>query len=347
LFVTVFLELERTRTFNPLEAQEYVTHGLSRERLLRMLRTMIEIRRFEERVEQLYLREGVLVGPTHLYLGQEAVAAGAVGALEAEDLITTTYRGHGHAIAKGVPLKMLMAELFGKATGTCKGLSGSMHAAMYPEKGSVYATAIVGSGIPIAVGIGLGLRQLGKNQVVMTFFGDGASNTGAFHEAMNLASVWKLPVIFLCENNLYGMSTRADQAIAAENVASRAQAYRMQSMIADGNDVGAVFVAAKEAIEYARTGQGPTLLECMTYRLKGHGVYDKAEYRPEEETKQWLKKDPINGLEAKLLKAKLASQAEMDQIEREVAAEVEEAVAFAKTSPVLEFEDLSEYVYGR
>jgi len=312
-----------------------------------MLRTMIEIRRFEERVEQLYLKEGVLVGPTHLYLGQEAVAAGAVAALEPEDLITTTYRGHGHAIAKGVPLKMLMAELFGKATGTCKGLSGSMHAAMYPEKGSVYATAIVGSGIPIAVGIGLGLQHAGKHQVVMTFFGDGASNTGAFHEAMNLASVWKLPVIFLCENNLYGMSTRADRVIAAENVASRAQAYRMQSMIADGNDVGAVFVAAKEAIEYARTGQGPTLLECMTYRLKGHGVYDKAEYRPEEETREWRKRDPIKGLETKLIKAGLASQPEIERIEREVTAEMDEAVAFAKNSPVLEFEDLPEYVYGR
>jgi TPP-dependent pyruvate/acetoin dehydrogenase alpha subunit len=335
------------KIFNTLEPQEYVTHGLSREKLLRMLRTMIEIRRFEERVEQLYVREGLLVGPAHLYLGQEAVAAAAVGALEPEDLITTTYRGHGHAIAKGVPLKMLMAELFGKATGTCKGLSGSMHAAMYPEKGSVYATAIVGSGIPIAVGIGLGLQREGKHRVVMTFFGDGASNTGSFHEAMNLASVWKLPVVFLCENNLYGMSTRADRVIAAENVASRAQAYRMQSMIADGNDVGSVFVAANEAIQFTRTGQGPILLECMTYRLKGHGVYDKAEYRPDEETEEWLKRDPIKGLEAKLIKAGLASQPEMEQIEREVAAEINEAVEFSKSSPVLPFEDLAEYVYAR
>jgi TPP-dependent pyruvate/acetoin dehydrogenase alpha subunit len=308
---------------------------------------MIEIRRFEERVEHLFLQEGTLIGPSHLYLGQEAVAAGAIGALNDDDLITTTYRGHGHAIAKGVPLKLLMAELFGKATGTCKGLGGSMHVAIYPEKGSVYATAIVGSGIPIANGIALALQQAGKRQVVMTFFGDGASNTGSFHEGMNLASVWKLPVIFVCENNLYAMSTRADQAVAAETVASRAEAYRMRNVLTDGNDAVAVFLAAKEAVENAKNGQGPTLLECMTYKLKGHGVYDKAEYRPKEEVEQWLKRDPINNFEARLLEAKLATQADFDQIEKQVAAEVEESVAFAKTSSVLPFEDLMKYVYAR
>jgi len=339
--------MELTRTFKSLEAGDHARHGLSRERLLQMLRRMIEIRRFEERVEHLFLQEGALIGPSHLYLGQEAVAAGAVGALNDDDLITTTYRGHGHAIAKGVPLKLLMAELFGKATGTCKGLGGSMHVAIYPEKGSVYATAIVGSGIPIANGIALALRQAGKRQVVMTFFGDGASNTGSFHEGMNLASVWKLPVIFVCENNLYAMSTRADQAVAAESVASRAEAYRMRSILTDGNDAVAVFLAAKEAIENARNDKGPALLECMTYKLKGHGVYDRAEYRPREEVEQWLKRDPINNFEASLLEAKLATQADFDQIEKQVAAEVEESVAFAKTSSVLPFEDLMKYVYAR
>lgn len=312
-----------------------------------MLRKMVEIRRFEERVERLFLQEGALIGPSHLYLGQEAVAAGAVGALNDDDLITTTYRGHGHAIAKGVPLKMLMAELFGRSTGTCKGLGGSMHAAIYPEKGSVYATAIVGSGIPIAAGMALALQQAGKRQVVMTFFGDGATNTGAFHEGMNLASVWKLPVIFVCENNLYAMSTRTDRAVAAKSVASRAQAYQMHSVAADGNDPVVVYLAAKEAIENARSGQGPALLECMTYKLKGHGVYDKAEYRPKEEVEQWIRKDPINGLEAKLLKVNLASRAEIDRIEKEIADEVEESVTFAKASPVLPFGDLSKYVYAR
>ena len=339
--------MEITRTFKSVDAGNYARHGLSRERLLQMLRRMIEIRRFEERVEHLFLQEGVLIGPSHLYLGQEAVAAGAIGALNDDDLITTTYRGHGHAIAKGVPLKLLMAELFGKATGTCKGLGGSMHVAIYPEKGSVYATAIVGSGIVIANGIALALRQAGKRQVVMTFFGDGASNTGSFHEGMNLASVWKLPVIFVCENNLYAMSTRADQAVAAESVASRAEAYRMRSVLTDGNDAVAVFLAAKQAIENARNGHGPTLLECMTYKLKGHGVYDKAEYRPKEEVERWLKRDPINNFEARLLEAKLATQADFDQIEKQVAAEVEESVTFAKKSSVLPFEDLMKYVYAR
>jgi len=326
---------------------DYERHGLTRELLLSMLRKMMEIRRFEERVERLFLQEGALIGPSHLYLGQEAVAAGAILALNDDDLITSTYRGHGHAIAKGVPLKLLMAELFGKATGTCKGLGGSMHVAIFPEKGSMYATAIVGSGIPIATGVGLALQREGKRRVAMTFFGDGASNTGAFHEGMNLASVWKVPVIFVCENNMYAMSTRADYAVASESIAARAQAYRMRGVTVDGNSVVAVFLAAKEAIDLARNGQGPTLLECMTYKLKGHGVYDKGEYRPKEEIEEWLKRDPIENLEAELLKVNLATQATFAQIEKEVEAEVEESVAFARASPVLPFDELVKYVYVR
>jgi len=336
-----------TKAIQSVPHTDYAMHGLTRETLLSMLRKMIEIRRFEERVERLFLQEGALIGPSHLYLGEEAIAAGAIGALNDDDLITSTYRGHGHAIAKGAPMKMLMAELFGKATGTCKGLGGSMHVAIYPEKGSVYATAIVGSGIPIATGIGLALQMEGKRRVAMTFFGDGASNTGAFHEGINLASVWKVPVIFVCENNMYAMSTRADYAVAAESVAARAQAYKMRGVVADGNDAVAVYLAAKEAIDLARNGQGPTLLECMTYKHKGHGVYDKGDYRPKEEVEAWLKRDPINGLEAKLLKANLATQADFEQIEKEVAAEVEECVTFAKADPVLAFEQLAKYVYTR
>jgi len=326
---------------------DYSNLGLTKDRLLDMLRKMIEIRRFEERVERLFLQEGALIGPSHLYLGEEAVAAGAIGALNDDDLITSTYRGHGHAIAKGAPMKPLMAELFGKATGTCKGLGGSMHIAIYPERGSVYATAIVGSGIPIATGLGLALQKEGKRRVAMTFFGDGASNTGAFHEGINLASVWKVPVIFVCENNMYAMSTRADFAVAAESVATRAQGYKMRSMVADGNDPVSVYLAAKEAIDLARNGQGPALLECMTYKLHGHGVYDRGDYRPKEEVEAWLKRDPINRLEANLLKANLATQTDFDRIEKEVAAEVEEAVTFAKASPVLPFDELAKYVYAR
>jgi len=326
---------------------DYSKLGLTKDILQNMLRKMIEIRRFEERVERLFLQEGVLIGPSHLYLGQEAVAAGAISALKDDDLIVTTYRGHGHAIAKGVPMKPLMAELFGKSTGTCKGLGGSMHAAIYPEKGSVYATAIVGSGVPIATGLGLALQQEGKRRVAMTFFGDGATNTGAFHEGINLASIWKVPVVFVCENNMYAMSTRADYAVSAESVAARAEAYKMQSIIADGNDPVSVYLAAKRATDACRNGQGPTLLECITYKLHGHGVYDKGDYRPKEEVEAWLKRDPINGLEANLLKANLSTQTDFDRIEKEVAAEVEESVMFAKTSPALPFDELEKYVYVR
>ena len=340
-------ELDDTKNIGPKEASDFAKYGLSREKLLHMLRTMIEIRRFEERVERLFLQEGALIGPSHLYLGEEAVAAGAIGALKDDDLITSTYRGHGHAIAKGVPMKPLMAELFGRSTGTCKGLGGSMHVAICPEKGSVYATAIVGSGIPIATGVGLALQREGKGRVAMTFFGDGATNTGAFHEGINLACVWKVPVIFVCESNMYAMSTRADYAVASESVAARAQSYKMRSSVADGNDCVAVYLAAKEAIVAARNGQGPTLLECVTYKLKGHGVYDKGDYRPKEEIEAWLKRDPINGFEARLLKANLATQSDFDKIEKEVTSEVEESVAFANESSVLPFDELAKYVYAR
>jgi len=335
------------RTPRSVSAEDYAKHGLAKDKLLQMLRKMIEIRRFEERVERLFLQEGTLIGPSHLYLGQEAVAAGAINALQDDDLIVSTYRGHGHAIARGVPMNPLMAELFGKATGTCKGLGGSMHVSIFPEKGLLYASAIVGSGVPIAAGVGLALQQAGKRQIAMTFFGDGATNTGAFHEGINLAAVWRLPVVFVCENNLYAMSTRADRAMAAESVADRAEAYRIRSVAADGNDVVAVFLSAKEAIENARKGEGPTLIECITYKLKGHGVYDKAEYRPKEEVEEWRKHDPIDIFEAKLLKTKFATQADIDRIEKEVAALVDESVSFAKSSPILPFEELSKFVYVR
>jgi TPP-dependent pyruvate/acetoin dehydrogenase alpha subunit len=340
-------ERGKTKTVGPIEAEEYEKHGLSEERLLHMLRRMIEIRRFEECVERLFLQEGALIGPSHLYLGEEAIAAGALGALNDDDLIATTYRGHGHAIAKEVPMKPLMAELFGKATGTCKGLGGSMHVAIYPEKGSVYATAIVGSGIPIATGMGLALQQEAKGRVAMTFFGEGATNTGAFHEGINLASVWKVPVVFVCENNMYAMSTRADYAVAAESIAARALAYKMQSTVADGNDCVSVYIAAKEAVDAARKNKGPTLLDCITYKQKGHGVYDIGDYRPREEVEAWLKRDPIKAFEARLLKANLATQTDFDEIEEEVRIEVEESVKFARESPVLPFEELAKYVYVR
>jgi pyruvate dehydrogenase E1 component alpha subunit len=202
---------------------DYAKYGLTRELLREMLRKMLIIRKFEEKVEELFLVKGLLIGPSHLYLGQEGIATGAMMALQPNDLTVTTYRGHGHALAKDVPSNLCMAELFGKSTGNCKGLGGSMHVAIYPKTGSIYATAIVGSGIPITAGVGLGLKQKKSKQIAATFFGDGACNTGAFHEGVNLIALWKLPVLLFCENNQYGMSTNVNMAVSSPSIAERAR----------------------------------------------------------------------------------------------------------------------------
>lgn len=313
--------------------------------LLEMYRKMVEIRTFEKRVEDLFLVEGALIGPCHLYLGEEAVAVGSISALDEKDPIVSTYRGHGHAIARGVPMKLIMAELFGKAVGTCKGIGGSMHAAMYPEKGVLYATAIVGSGIPIATGIGLAIKYKEEKKVAAVYFGDGAANTGAFHEGLNLASLWRLPVVFICENNLYAMSTRVDRALAGGSISRRAEAYGMTGILVDGNHVLSVYRAVKLAKERALRGDGPTLVECLTYRHRGHGVYDKAEYRDPKEVEEWLKRDPISRFRGELLQAKVTNEDELKSIDDEVKREVEEAVEFSQKSPYLEFGELWKFVY--
>jgi TPP-dependent pyruvate/acetoin dehydrogenase alpha subunit len=325
---------------------DYGKHGLTRDRLRLMLGKMILLRRFEEKIEELFLVKGALIGPSHLYLGQEAVAVGAIGALDRNDLIVTTYRGHGHALAKDVPAKLCMAELFGKSTGTCKGLGGSMHVAIYPETGSLYATAIVGSGLPIAAGVGLGLKQKRSKNVAACFFGDGATNTGAFHEAMNLIALWKLPVLVFCENNQYAMSTPVSRAVSSPSIAERGRSYGMAATTVNGNDVVSVFVAAKEAAERARRESEPTFLECITYKMKGHGVYDKGDYRPKEEVSRWLEKDPILTFEKRLLSDNLISQAEIDQLEIDVRKEIEDAVTFASEGSPLPFSELKKYVYA-
>ncbi len=325
---------------------DYRKFGVSDEMALRMLRKMLEIRRFEEKVEELFIEKGALIGPSHLYLGEEAIAVGATAAIAKDDLIVTTYRGHGHALAKDVPAKLAMAELFGKATGTCKGIGGSMHVAIYPETGSLYATAIVGSGIPIAAGVALGLKYLKTRRVALVFFGDGAVNTGAFHEGANLASLWKLPLVLICENNQYAMSTRVDRAVAGGSIAGRGAAYGMDSVQVDGNDVVAVFVAIKSAAERARRGEGPTLVECITYKMKGHGVYDKGDYRPKSEVAEWTGRDPVNRFRQTLEKAGLLKAGQYDRILAEVDREMEDAVSFATQSPVLEFNELAKQVYA-
>jgi TPP-dependent pyruvate/acetoin dehydrogenase alpha subunit len=319
--------------------------GLSVDQYLEMLRKMILIRRFEEKVEELFLVQGRLIGPSHLYLGQEAVAVGVLTGLTVNDLMVTTYRCHGHALAKGVPAKNLMAELFGKATGTCRGLGGSMHAGIYTPVGSVYATAIVGSGIPIAAGLALSLKKSGSRNLVVTFFGDGAVNTGAFHEGMNIAALWRLPLLLVCENNLYAMSTRVEAACSSESIADRAASYNMPVYVVDGNDVLCVHKAAREACSQIRGGGGPVFIEARTYRMKGHGVYDQALYRDKAEVEAWRARDPITLFTKRLLEAGLVSQADVERIEADVRREVEDAVAFSEESPVLPFEETLKLVY--
>ncbi|WP_309493313.1 thiamine pyrophosphate-dependent dehydrogenase E1 component subunit alpha [Candidatus Hecatella orcuttiae] len=324
---------------------DYSKHGLTREKLLWMWRKMVEIRLFEEKVEELFLVKGLLIGPAHLCYGQEAIAVGAVAALRSDDPIISNHRGHGHALAKDIPPRLVMAELFGKAAGTCKGLGGSMHVAIYPEKGALYSSAIVGSGIPIAVGVGLALQREKAGRVAAVFFGDGAVNTGAFHEGMNLAALWRVPVLFICENNMYAMSTKVERTMAVESIAARGLAYGVNCMAVNGNDVAAVYAATAQAAERARRGEGPTFLECKTYRRKGHGVYDKAEYRPPGEVEEGLKKDPLTRFRRVVLEAGLLTAAEMDSLENEVKREVEDSVKFAQSSNVLSFSELEKYVY--
>jgi TPP-dependent pyruvate/acetoin dehydrogenase alpha subunit len=325
--------------------QAYASLGLDKAKLIALMRKMLQIRTFEEKVEELFLVKGALIGPSHLYLGQEAVAAGILSALQAEDQLVTTYRCHGHGLAKGVPSRHLMAELYGKSTGTCKGLGGSMHASIYTSVGSAYATAIVGSGIPIAAGMALGFQYQKQHRVVVTFFGDGAVNTGAFHEGVNLAGAWKLPVIFVCENNFYAMSTRMDRTVAAGSIAERGQAYGIATMVVDGNDVVACYKAGTEAAELCRKVEGPVFMEVRTYKMKGHGVYDKGEYRPSQEVHEWVSRDPVASFRRDLIEAEMISEGDFDGFVREARAEVEEAVRFAEESPILPFEELPKLVY--
>ncbi|MCS7124950.1 MAG: pyruvate dehydrogenase (acetyl-transferring) E1 component subunit alpha [Candidatus Bathyarchaeota archaeon] len=309
-----------------------------------MYGTMVKIRLFEEKVFELYA-QNLVPGTIHLYTGQEAVAVGVCSALRRDDYITSTHRGHGHCIAKGADVKRVMAEILGKRTGYCKGKGGSMHIADF-SVGMLGATAVVGAGIPIAAGAGLSIKLRKTDQVVACFFGDGASNQGTFHEGINMAAIWSLPVIFVCENNLYAMGTRQSMVMRVESVAERASAYGIPGVVADGNDVLAVYDATLKAAERARKGEGPTLIECKTYRHRGHSRVDPAKYRPKEEVEAWLARDPIKRFREKLLELNVLTEVEIQQIDREVAAEIEEAVQYAMESPYPAPEEALEDVYA-
>jgi pyruvate dehydrogenase E1 component alpha subunit len=318
--------------------------NLSRGVLADMFEKMLEIRFFEERVFELY-GQNLVPGTIHLYAGEEAVAVGVCSGLRKDDLITSTHRGHGHCIAKGAELKRIMAEILGKETGYCKGKGGSMHIADF-SVGMLGATAVVGAGLPIAVGAGLTMKLEGKDRVVACFFGEGASNQGTFHESLNLASTWSLPVIFVCENNLYAMGTRQSRIMKLQNVADRAVAYGMPGEVVDGNDVLDVYEATCRAVQRARNSEGPTLIECKTYRHKGHSRVDSAKYRAKEEVQEWLAKDPVRKLRERMLRDNTLSAEEVEKIEKRALAEVEEAARFALGSRFPAPEEALEDVYG-
>ena len=301
------------------------------EKLLHLYRQLLLLRRFEERVHTVFL-QGEIPGTVHQYHGQEAVAVGMCDHLSKTDWITSTHRPHGHAIAKGVSPRGAMAELYGKATGCCKGKGGSMHLGD-PDVGMLPAIAIVGGGNSVVIGMGLAYKLMRTQQVAVCFFGDGATNEGAFHESLNFAAVQHLPIVFVCENNLYGASTAYHKVSLVPDVATRASAYGVQGQIVDGMDVLAVHQAGGEAIATVRAGRGPILLECKTYRYIGHSRSDARGYRTKEEEAEWKAKDPITRLGAQLLAHSLATQTTLDLIESEVTLILDDAVEFARNSP--------------
>ncbi|ABS35214.1 MULTISPECIES: pyruvate dehydrogenase (acetyl-transferring) E1 component subunit alpha [Clostridium] len=316
---------------------------LNENSIVEMYKTMLKIRKFEQ-VAMNTFAEGKIPGFVHLYIGEEAVATGVCANLKDSDYITSTHRGHGHILAKGGDLKFMMAELFGKATGYCKGKGGSMHIAD-ATKGILGANGIVGAGHNIAVGAGLSAQYRGTDQVCVCFFGDASTNQGTFHESLNMASVWKLPVVFVCENNLYGISMSQNRHQAIKDVADRGVAYNVPGIVVDGNDVFAVYEAAKEAIKRAREGKGPTLIECKTYRHRGHFEGDPCVYKPTEEQEEWLAKDPIPRFEKYLVENEILTEEKLKEVQNKVESQIDEAVDFANNSPYPELESVLEDVY--
>ncbi len=317
--------------------------NLSNEEMIEMYATMKRIRLFEETVIE-QLNAGKTPGFVHTYIGEEAIATGVCATLNEADYITSTHRGHGHLIAKGGETKFMMAELFGKKTGYCKGKGGSMHIADI-DLGILGANGIVGGGPPIAAGAALAAQYNDTDNVSICFLGDGASNQGTTHEAMNLAAVWKLPVVFVIENNGYGEFTPQSEHQTLEDVAERASAYNIPGVVVDGNDVMAVYEAASEAVVRARKGEGPTLVECKTFRIRGHFEGDPQAYRPEGEVEEWKKKCPIEKLEAKLVEMKVLNKEKIGEIGASLKNELEEAIKFAEDSPYPDISEVTTDVY--
>jgi pyruvate dehydrogenase E1 component alpha subunit len=318
-----------------------------KELYMRMLRRMLLIRYFDENAADM-VQKGQLVGAVHVYLGEEAVAVGACAALRDDDYITGNHRSHGHPIAKGADVRRAMAELLGKRTGYSKGKGGSMHLADF-SVGILGETGILGSALPVAVGAALATKLRGEDKVVIPFFGDGASNEGACHETMNMASVWKLPVVFVCENNQYAVTTNFRTTVATENIADRAAGYDMPGVLVDGQDVVAMYEAVREAVARARAGQGPSLVEARTYRYHDHSeglnrvVRDP--YRSEAEIEEWKARDPIQIHEERLISQGIATEDEVRSLEAECKAAIDEALRFAQESPYPDPEEIFDDVF--
>jgi pyruvate dehydrogenase E1 component alpha subunit len=312
--------------------------------LVDMLRMMLRIRQFEQRALELY-REGVMRGTTHPYIGMEAVAVGTCAALRPADRITSTHRGHGHCLAKGGDPRLMMAELLGRAAGYCKGKGGSMHIADV-EAGILGANGIVGGGMGLATGAALATKLAGRDEVAVCFFGDGALNQGIFHEAANMAAIWGLPVVYVCENNQYAMSARADRFTSVPDPSVRAGSYGFPGLSCDGMDALAVYKTVGGAVARARAGGGPSLVVCLTYRYLGHHVGDPLNYRDKAEVEAWRAKDPIERLRGALLERRVLTAAGADGLRAEVEREIDDAVAFAKASPEPDPSTLAEDVYA-
>lgn len=316
----------------------------AKDRLCEIYKTMKRIRIFEEKTSQLFA-EGKIPGFIHVSIGQEAVAVGVCAHLTEQDYVLTNHRGHGHMIAKGAESRYMMAELFGRVDGYCQGRGGSMHIAD-SGIGVLGANGIVGGGIPLANGAAFSAHYRGSNQVVVCFFGDGASNQGTFHESLNLAALWKLPAVFVCENNRWAEFTSQEDSVCIENISLRAQSYGMPGQTVDGIDVFAVIRAAEEPIRRARAGEGPTLLEVKTYRWHGHYEGDPQKYRTAKELEKARSHDPIDFFIKHVLKEKLLEKDDIEKINEEIAIELDEAVEFAENSPFPAFENEPQKAYG-
>lgn len=322
---------------------EVSREDLAREESLCLLHEMIRIRRFEEKCAELYNAEKIR-GFLHLYIGEEAVAVGVIPLLSPEDAIVATYREHGHALVRGVSANSVMAEMYGKAEGCCRGRGGSMH--IFDARTRFYGgNAIVSGGLPLAVGLALADSLQHKKRVTVCFFGDGATAEGEFHESLNLAKLWNLPVLFLCENNLYAMGTRIDRAQSQTDLCMKARSYDIASLSVDGMDVVEVRQAARAAIKETREGKGPYFLECRTYRFRAHSMFDPELYRSKEEVEEWKKRDPIMLFERSLRERKWLDDLVLSQMEEKVRKEIDEAVSFAEKSTWEPVEDLCKDVY--